>query len=114
MRFVIGIVVSLAVGAGCRFFDIPVPSPPVVPGAILVIAMTLGYSATNRLLQKSGVYATTSRLCGGPVGTSSAIASPALGERRSCSDNPHALNDTGQTGPESDCAISAQATCNPE
>ena len=86
MRLLIGILVSLAVGAGCRFFDIPVPSPPVVPGAILVFAMTLGYSATGKLLEKSGVYATTSRLCGGPTGASSAGASPALGERRSCID----------------------------
>lgn len=84
MRLLIGILVSLAVGAGCRFFDIPVPSPPVVPGAVLVIAMTLGYSVTNRLLQKSGDYATTSQLCGGPIGTSSAGTSPSLSARGSC------------------------------
>jgi XapX domain-containing protein len=39
----IGIVVGLAIGAACRLFDIPSPAPPRVIGAIILIAMTLGY-----------------------------------------------------------------------
>jgi len=68
MKVLIGLVVSVIVGAGCRFFDVPVPSPPVIPGALLVLAMTLGYSGTDRLLNGRAEAATTSHLCGGPTG----------------------------------------------
>jgi XapX domain-containing protein len=76
MKLLIGIVVSFAVGVGCRFFDIPVGSPPVIPGALLVLAMTLGYSSTNTLLNRRNRPATTTHLCGGPTGktTEDAIA----------------------------------------
>ena len=69
MKLLVGIVVSFAVGVGCRYFDIPVPSPPVIPGALLVLAMTIGYSSTNTLLNRKGSLATTAHLCGGPTGS---------------------------------------------
>ena len=69
MKFLIGVVVSFVVGVGCRYFDIPVPSPPVIPGALLVLAMTIGYSSTNALLNRRGSLATTAHLCGGPTGS---------------------------------------------
>jgi XapX domain-containing protein len=68
MKLLIGLVVSFVVGVGCRYFDIPVPSPPAIPGALLVLAMTIGYSGTNELLRGRGKSATTSHLCGGPTG----------------------------------------------
>lgn len=49
---VIGIVLGLSVGAGCRWADIPVPSPPSIPGALLVLAMTLGFQAVDFALTK--------------------------------------------------------------
>lgn len=70
MKFVLGLLISFAVGVGCRWFDIPVGSPPVIPGALLVLAMTLGYSGTDKLLaRRSAPPATTAALCGGPSGT---------------------------------------------
>jgi XapX domain-containing protein len=69
MKLLIGVVVSFLVGFACRYFDIPVPSPPVIPGALLVLAMTIGYSSTNALLSRKGNLATTSHLCGGPTGS---------------------------------------------
>ncbi len=69
MKLLIGVVVSFVVGGGCRYFDIPVPSPPVIPGALLVLAMTIGYSSTNALLNRKGNLATTAHLCGGPMGS---------------------------------------------
>src|SRR5579859_598707 len=66
MRFVIGLLVSFGVGVGCRYFDIPVGSPAVIPGALLVVAMTIGYSSTNALLNRRNNLATTGHLCGGP------------------------------------------------
>ena len=68
MKLLIGVVVSFVVGVGCRYFDIPVPSPPVIPGALLVLAMTIGYTATNSYLNRRGSPATTAHLCGGPTG----------------------------------------------
>jgi XapX domain-containing protein len=68
MKLLIGLLISFAVGAGCRIFDIPVGSPPVVPGALLVLAMTLGYSSTNTILNRRDRPATTAHLCGGPTG----------------------------------------------
>ena len=69
MKLLIGIAVNFVVGAGCRYFDIPVPSPPVIPDALLVLAMTIGYSSTNSLLNRKGNLATTAHLCGGPTGS---------------------------------------------
>ena len=68
MKVLVGAVVAFVIGAGCRYFDIPVPSPPVLPGALLVVAMTLGYSATDRALSRRSNLATTKHLCGGPSG----------------------------------------------
>lgn len=68
MRVLTGAIVAFLIGAGCRYFDIPVPSPPVLPGAVLVVAMTLGYSMTDRALIQKERIATTKRFCGGPSG----------------------------------------------
>ncbi len=68
MKILIGAIVAFLVGAGCRYFDIPVPSPPVLPGALLVVAMTLGYTAVDRALNRKAQVATTKHLCGGPSG----------------------------------------------
>ncbi len=69
MKILIGAAVAFLVGTGCRYFDIPVPSPPVLPGALIVVAMTLGYSGTDRFLTRRHQLATTKHLCGGPSGT---------------------------------------------
>ena len=71
MRLAVGLIISLVVGIGCRVFDIPVPSPPVLPGALLVVAMTLGYSGADRVLLRSARVATTKNMCGGPTGQTS-------------------------------------------
>jgi XapX domain-containing protein len=74
MKVLIGAIVAFLIGAGCRYFDIPVPSPPVLPGALLVVAMTLGYSATDRALTRKAQLATTKHLCGGPSGITAAAS----------------------------------------
>jgi XapX domain-containing protein len=75
MKLIIGGIVAFAVGAGCRFFDIPVPSPPVLPGALLVVVMTLGYTITDRAMSRTTRAATTKHLCGGPTGETIAASS---------------------------------------
>lgn len=71
-KILVGAIVAFLIGAGCRYFDIPVPSPPVLPGALLVVAMTLGYSVTDRTLTRKAHFTTTKHLCGGPSGMTAA------------------------------------------
>jgi XapX domain-containing protein len=70
MKFTIGIIISFAVGVGCRYFDVPVGSPAAIPGALIVLAMTAGYSWTNQIMKARNKSATTIHLCGGPTGRS--------------------------------------------
>lgn len=45
-----GIVLGLAIGFCCRWFDIPLPSPPNLVGALLVVAMTLGFVTADYVI----------------------------------------------------------------
>jgi XapX domain-containing protein len=72
-RILIGFVLSFLIGAACRYFDIPAASPPVIPGALIVLAMTLGYSSMDRVVSRRQRAATTKSLCGGPTGLTIAI-----------------------------------------
>jgi XapX domain-containing protein len=50
MAAIIGLLLGLIVGAGCRLFDIPSPAPPRLIGACLLLAMTLGFVTARHLL----------------------------------------------------------------
>jgi len=66
-----GLIVGLLIGAGCRWFDIPLPGPPKLVGALLVAAVTIGYMATDKLIATrfaSKGAASTRDMCGGPTG----------------------------------------------
>jgi XapX domain-containing protein len=43
IRITAGLVIGLLIDAGCRWFDVPVPSHPKLVGALLVVSMTIGY-----------------------------------------------------------------------
>jgi XapX domain-containing protein len=71
IKIAIGIVLGLVIGFACRWFDIPAPSPPKLVGALLVVAMTAGYMATDSFIESrmpARGPATTRSLCGGPTG----------------------------------------------
>ncbi|WP_396274396.1 DUF1427 family protein [Granulicella aggregans] len=70
MKLTIGLLISFAVGVGCRYFQVPVGSPSAIPGALIVLAMTAGYSSTNQILSARNRTATMTHLCGGPTGRS--------------------------------------------
>jgi len=72
-RILIGFVLSFLIGAACRYFDIPAASPPVIPGALIVLAMTLGYSSMDRVVSRRQHAATTKSFCGGPTGLPIAV-----------------------------------------
>lgn len=47
----LGIALALAIGAGCRWFEIPLPAPTKLVGALLVLAMTLGFISADLYLK---------------------------------------------------------------
>lgn len=66
MKIAIGLILALAIGIACRLAGIPLPAPPVLIGALLVLAMTLGYVLTDSFASHRA--ARTRELCGGPSG----------------------------------------------
>jgi len=47
LNSVIGIILGFFIGCICRWFDLPLPAPPKIVGALLVVVMTLGFIAGN-------------------------------------------------------------------
>lgn len=47
--FVAGLATALVIGVGCRLLDLPLPAPPRWQGALLVVAMTIGFLLGSRL-----------------------------------------------------------------
>lgn len=52
---IIGLLLGLVVGAGCRFFDIPSPAPPRLIGAGMLLAMTLGFVTAEHVLPPGNI-----------------------------------------------------------
>jgi XapX domain-containing protein len=50
MSEALGLLLAIAIGAACRWFDLPLPAPPRLVGALLVVAMTLGFLVTGWVL----------------------------------------------------------------
>lgn len=68
-KVMLGLVLGLVIGAACRFFDIPVPSPPKLVGALLVLSMTIGYVTADRLLTAGGAGGSTATPVSPDAGT---------------------------------------------
>jgi XapX domain-containing protein len=68
MKVALGLLLALAIGVACRLAGIPLPAPPVLIGALLVLAMTLGYVVADQLATHRE--AKSKALCGGPSGQS--------------------------------------------
>ena len=47
----LGIVVALLIGGLVRMLRLPIPSPPTLLGALMVVAMTVGYLLTGWLMR---------------------------------------------------------------
>ena len=47
---IIGLLLGVIIGAGCRLFDIPSPAPPRLIGAFLLLAMTVGFVTADHVL----------------------------------------------------------------
>jgi XapX domain-containing protein len=47
-----GLAVCLLIGVIIRLLKLPIPSPPTVPGAFMVVATTVGFVATDFFLRR--------------------------------------------------------------
>jgi XapX domain-containing protein len=65
MKIVLGLVLALLIGVVCRLTGIPSPAPPVIVGALLVLAMTSGYIVADRFVRRPAKHM---KYCGGPSG----------------------------------------------
>ncbi len=45
-----GLGLGLTLGAACRWFDLPLPAPPKLSGALLVVFMSSGFHVTGEFL----------------------------------------------------------------
>jgi XapX domain-containing protein len=66
LKLFIGLLLGLGIGFGCRWLGIPSPAPPLLAGALLVVAMTSGYVVTDAWLAKHPAHSKAN--CGGPTG----------------------------------------------
>jgi XapX domain-containing protein len=73
-KFILGILLGLGIGFGCRWFGVPSPAPPVLVGALLVVAMTSGYQLADIFLARKP--ARHAQSCGGPSGTTQGDQTP--------------------------------------
>lgn len=48
MKITLGFILAFGIGVVCRLSGIPVPAPPALMGAVLVLAMTGGYLLVDR------------------------------------------------------------------
>ncbi|WP_300530478.1 DUF1427 family protein [Maricaulis sp.] len=55
MKIAIGLVLAFLIGVICRVADIPVPAPPALIGALLVVSMTSGFLLMDRHLARRPV-----------------------------------------------------------
>ena len=75
----IGCVIAICIGCACRWYDIPLPSPTRLQGALLVVAMTFGYFGTDWAIARirpSRGQAVNAPLCGGPTGLTREATTP--------------------------------------
>ena len=66
MKTALGLILALAIGVACRLAGLPLPAPPVLIGALLVLAMTVGYVLVDTYAPDRK--ADSKPLCGGPSG----------------------------------------------
>jgi XapX domain-containing protein len=51
MNTAIGILLALAIGGACRYFNVPVPAPPTLIGVLLIACITAGYMVVDQLMK---------------------------------------------------------------
>jgi XapX domain-containing protein len=68
MKIAAGFLLAFVIGIACRLSAVPLPAPPVLIGALLVLAMSIGYTLCDRYASRRA--AINLLACGGPTGQS--------------------------------------------
>ncbi|MEL7042522.1 MAG: DUF1427 family protein [Pseudomonadota bacterium] len=50
-----GLLLGFGIGYGCRWFDLPLPAPPKLIGALLVVSMTVGFVVVDAMIGPGAV-----------------------------------------------------------
>ncbi len=66
MKICIGLFLCFVIGGACRYFGLPVPAPPALMGALLIVSMSCGYILVDHYLTRR--LATTRNYCAGSAG----------------------------------------------
>lgn len=66
IKILISLIMGFAIGFLCGVFSIPAPAPPVLSGALLVVAMTVGYLFTDKTIARKRDKK-NEQYCGGPT-----------------------------------------------
>lgn len=74
MKVALGLLLGVLIGVICSLAEIPLPAPPALVGALLVLAMSVGYTLSDRYFSRR--MATTRALCGGPAGQPASLPRP--------------------------------------
>lgn len=88
-KSLIGLALAFGIGFACRVFGIPSPAPPIIVGALLVVAMTIGYLLVDRAMTRPAQHAID---CGGPSGLAPS-ATNAVASKPESSSKPTRLPD---------------------
>ena len=80
VRVPIGFILAFVIGVVCRLAELPLPAPPAIIGASLVVAMTTGFILVDRFMSHRPH--TQLHICGGPTGDAVSTSS---GDARSVS-----------------------------
>jgi XapX domain-containing protein len=65
LRLAIGLLLGFVFGAVCRWVNVPAPSPPTLFGAFLVVSVTLGYIAADRMMSRAQTHSVSGVLRSG-------------------------------------------------
>ena len=52
MKVFIGLALGFGIGLVCSAFNLPLPSPPILLGAVLVLCLTTGHILMDKFLEK--------------------------------------------------------------
>ena len=67
MKLILGFLLAFSIGVGCRLARIPSPAPNAIVGALLVVAMSVGYVLTERWLDRAPKTAAAASSVGGKL-----------------------------------------------
>jgi XapX domain-containing protein len=92
MKSLLGLALAFAIGFACRAFGIPSPAPPIIVGALLVVAMTTGYLLVDRVMGRPARHAID---CGGPAGLAPSATPPITSGSNPSPEEPGLLDRLG-------------------